>query len=98
MENLNETIKNYPNFYLKFDVLLLVDVFERFRNNSLRNYGLHPSHHLSALGLSWDAMLKITKIDLELIPDPDMYIFFEKGTSEGFLIFLIDIAKPTINI
>ena len=35
---------------------------------------------MSAPGLSWDAMLKITKIGLELIPDSDMYIFFEKGT------------------
>ena len=34
----------------------------------------------SAPGLSWDVMLKITKIELELIPDPDIYIFLEKGT------------------
>ena len=25
-------------------------------------------------------MLKMTKIELEPIPDPDIYIFFEKGT------------------
>ena len=25
-------------------------------------------------------MLKMTKIKLEPIPDPDMYIFFQKGT------------------
>ena len=70
--------------YLKRDVLLLADVFEKFRNNSLKNYGLCPSHYLSVLGLSWDAKLKMTKVDLELIPDPDMYIFFEKGTRGGF--------------
>ena len=34
---------------------------------------------MSAPGSSWDAMLKITKLELELIPDPDMFIFFEKG-------------------
>ena len=44
------------------------------------NYG---SHYLSASGLSWDAMLKITKTDLEIISDPNMYIFFEKGTRGG---------------
>ena len=58
--------------YLKCDVLFLVDVFEKFRNNSLKNYGLCPSHYLSAPSLSWDAMLKMTKVGLELIPDPDM--------------------------
>ena len=47
-----------------------------------------------APGLSWDSMLKMTKIEPELIPELDMYIYFEKrkrGT-------IIDTAKPTINI
>ena len=38
---------------------------------------------MSAPGLSWDAMLKMTKIKLELITDPEMYIFFEKGARGG---------------
>ena len=53
---------------------------------------------LCAPGLSWDVMLKMSKIELELIPDPSMYIFFENGTRVEFLILLIDIAKSTINI
>ena len=55
-------------------------MFEKFRNNTLKDYGLCPSHYLKAPGLSWDAILKMTKIELELIPDPDMYIFLEKST------------------
>ena len=47
------------------------------KNNSLINYGLCPSHCLSVPGLSWDAMLKTTKIEVELITYPDMFIFFE---------------------
>ena len=78
-----KTIKDYPDLYLKCDVLLLADVFEKFRNNSLKNYGLCPNQYLSAPGLSWDVMLKMPKIKLEPIPDRDMYIFFEKGTSGG---------------
>ena len=58
-------------------------MFEKFRNNSLKNYGLCPSNYLSAPDLSWDAMLKMKKIELELIPDPGMHIFFEKGTRGG---------------
>ena len=67
-----KTMKDYSDLYLKCDVLLLADVFEKFRNNSLKNYGLCSSHYLSAPGLSRDAMLKMTKNKLELIPDPDI--------------------------
>ena len=74
-----KTMKYYHDLYLKCDVLLLVDVFEKFRSNMIKNYGLCPSRYLSALALSWDAMLSMTKVKLELISDPDMYIFFEKG-------------------
>ena len=63
--------------------LLLAGVFEKFRNNILKNYGLYPIHYLSAPGLSWNAMVKMIKTKLELIPDPDMYIFFEKGKIGG---------------
>ena len=69
-----KTMKNYDDF----TVLLLADIFEKFRNNSIKNYGICPSHYLSAPALSWDAMLNMTKIKLELISDPDMYLFFEK--------------------
>ena len=55
--------------------LLLADVFEQFRHNSLKNYGLCPSHYLSVTALNWDAMLNMTKVELELIADPHMYIW-----------------------
>ena len=64
-------------------MLLLADVFEKFRKNSLKNYGLCPSHYLSAPGLHWDEMLKMTKTELGLFPDLDIYIFFAKGTRGG---------------
>ena len=78
-----KTMKDYPDLYLRCDVLLLADVFEKFRNNRIKNYGLCPSHYLRAPGLSWDAMLNMTKVKLELISDPDMYRFFEKGIRGG---------------
>ena len=73
----------YHNFYLKCEVLLLADVFEIFRKDSLKNYRLCPSHYLSVSGLSWDTVLEMIKIGFELIPNPDMYIFLEKGTRDG---------------
>ena len=80
--------------YLKCDVLLLAKVFEKFRNNNLKNYGLCPSHYLSVSALSWDAMLNMTKVELKLISVPDMYIFFEKGTSGGFSFISQKSSKP----
>ena len=58
-------------------------MFEKFRNKSLKNYELCPSHHLSIPDLSCDAILEMTKTYLEIIPDSVMYIFFEKGTRRG---------------
>ena len=49
-----KTTNDYHKLSLKCDILLLADVFEKFRNNSLKNYGLCPSHYLSALALSWE--------------------------------------------
>ena len=77
------TMKYYHDLDFKCDVLLLAGVCKKFRNNSIENYGKCLSHFLSAPGLSWDAMFKKIKIEFELIPDPDVYIFFEKGTRGG---------------
>ena len=53
----NENDKRLSAFVFQIcDALLLADVFEKFRNNSFKNYGLCPSHYLSAPALSWDAM------------------------------------------
>ena len=80
-----KTMKDYHDLNLKSDVLLLVDVLKNFRNNSLKICGLCLSHYLSAPGLSWDTMLKMTQIELKLILDPDMNIFFKKCKSWNFL-------------
>ena len=47
------------------------------------DYGIFPSYDQNAQGLSLDAMLKMTKIKLELVTVADMYIFFEKDTKVG---------------
>ena len=67
----------------KCDVLLLAYVFEKFRKDILKNYGLCPSHYFSAPALSQNAMLNAKKVEFELIPDLVMYIFFENGARGG---------------
>ena len=41
-----KTRKDYLDLHLKCDVLLLADVFEKFRNSIFKKYGLCLSHHL----------------------------------------------------
>ena len=82
-------IFNFSNFedfhdhYLRKDVFLLADVFEKFIFTCLKYYDLDPCHYFSAPGLSWDAMLKMTGVTLEKISDPDKYMFFEQGMRGG---------------
>ncbi|CAB3992197.1 uncharacterized transposon-derived [Paramuricea clavata] len=78
-----KTMRDYHDLYLKTDVLLLADVMENFRKVCKTNYGLDPMWYYTAHGLAWDAALKLTKVELELISDPDMYLFIEKGIRGG---------------
>ena len=73
----------YHDLYLRTDVLLLADVFESFRSTCLEYYRLDPCHYYSAPGLSWDALLRMTKINLDLIADLDQQLFIEKGMRGG---------------
>ena len=54
-----KTMKDYRDLYLTCNVLLLADLTEKFRNRCLKNYGLCPSHYLSASTLSWDVILSL---------------------------------------
>ena len=78
-----KTMGEYHDLYLKSDILLLADVFENFRKTCLEYYKLDPCHYFTSPGLSWDAMLKMTDIKLELMTDIDMFQFIEKGMRGG---------------
>ena len=78
-----KTIKDYHDLYLKSDVLLLADVFEKFRLTCIKNYKLDPAHYYTSPGLAWDACLKITGQNLELLSDYDMLMMFERGIRGG---------------
>ncbi|CAB4018912.1 Gastrula zinc finger [Paramuricea clavata] len=83
-----KTMRDYHDLYLETDVLLLADVFENFRRTCLENYNkLDPAHYMSAPGLSWDAFLKQSGEEIELVSDMDMFQFFEKGMS------ILDLSK-----
>ena len=81
-----KSLKDYHEFYNITDVLLLADVFENFRDLCLKNYGLDPVYYYTTPGLAWDACLKMTNIQLELLSDVNMLLMFEKGIRGGISI------------
>ena len=78
-----KTMGEYHDLYLKSDVLLTADVFESFRKTCLQYYKLDPCHYFTSPGLSWDTMLKMTNIKLELMTNVDVFQFIEKGMHGG---------------
>ena len=74
---------DYHDLYVQSDTLLLADVFENFRDMCLKEYELDPVHFLSLPGLAWQACLKKTNIELELLTDYDMLLMVEEGIRGG---------------
>ena len=77
------SMRGYHDLYLESDVLLLADVFENFRNVCLKNYKLDAAWYFTSPGIAWDAALKMTGVELELLTDPDMLLMIEKGVRGG---------------
>ena len=79
IKNLGE----YHDLYVRSDTLLLADVFENFRNACMKNYELDPAHFASLPGLAWQACLKKTNVELELITDYGMLLMIEDAIRGG---------------
>ena len=78
-----ETIADYHDIYLQLDVLLLTGIFEKFRKTCLDFYKLDPLHYYITPCLAWDAALRMSRVDLHLIADQDMYHFAENSIRGG---------------
>ena len=78
-----ENLLDYSILYLKTDICHLSDVFQKFSNFAYETYELDPRHSYTLPGFSWQSMLKMTKIELELISDPDMYLFLMDAIRGG---------------
>ena len=79
-----KNIGGLHDLYMETDVVLLADVFETFRRSIMKKYKLDPAHFITAPGLSWVACLRMTKVKLELLTDPDMSIFIDMTMLGGF--------------
>jgi hypothetical protein len=77
------TFQDYHDLYLKTDILLLADVMENYRGVTLISHQLDPLHFLTAPSLSFNAALKRTQVELQLMTDMDMINFFQRGIRGG---------------
>ena len=77
-------MKDYHDLYMKVDVLLLADVMENFRSESYEAFQLDPINYITQAAHAWDCLLKFSKVELEVLSDYDMYLFFENGKRGGY--------------
>ena len=73
----------YHDLYVQSDTLLLADVFENFRKACIETYELDPAHFISLPELAWQACLKKTGLELELLTDYDMLLTIEEVIRGG---------------
>lgn len=78
-----KTMGDYNDLYMKIDVLLLADVMQAFRSMMMKSHKLDPAHYVTLPAMSWDAMLRSTKVQLDLLTDYDMILMIESGIRGG---------------
>ena len=86
-------LKDYTELYVKSDVSLLTDIFENYRDTSIKVDILNPAYYLSVPGLSWHSCLTKTGVTLELLTDEDMLLLIEKGIRGGMCNVVLRYAK-----
>ena len=74
---------DYHDLYVQFDIFLLADVFEKYKEKWIEICGFDPSYFYSTPGLAWQACLKKTKVKLEFLADIDMLLMIKKGIRGG---------------
>ena len=89
-----ENLGDYHDLYVQSDTLLLADVFENFRDMCIKVYELDPAHFVLLPGLAWQAWLKKTNIEFELLTDYDMLLMVEEGIRGGICHSIHRYAKP----
>ena len=78
-----ENGKELTELYLKSDVILLADVFEKFIKISVEEYRINPLYCVSLSGYTWQCGLKYTGINLQTLQDKDMILLLETNIRGG---------------
>ena len=103
IERTNKIIQTYnitngeqlTQLYLKTDVILLADVFEKFITTSYKTFEINPLYNVSLPGYTFQAGLKYTNIKLQTLQDKDMILLLENNIRGGIsLLWEIDMFVP----
>ena len=78
-----KNMKEYMETYCLSDTFLLCEVFERFRNESMQNFGIEPGHFLSLPGFAYQAFLKTTGVELDYISNEEIYLMLSENIRGG---------------
>ena len=78
-----ENLKQYTKLYNHCDVLLLAEAFYLYRKVILKSFNLDPSHFYGIPSLSYNIMLKFSKIKLEHLSNPKMNDWFRSSIRGG---------------
>jgi hypothetical protein len=78
-----DNMKDYCELYCATDVGLLAEVMVQFRKTIYNIFGLDCCHYISLPQLAYDSMLKLTDVEIELMSDVDMVLFFERSIRGG---------------
>ena len=75
--------ESYLTLYVRLDTLLLVDVFETWREMCFNSYGLEIVKYVSLPSYAFDSLFKMTGAELELISSIDMFNFINSSVRGG---------------
>lgn len=78
-----KNLLDYCLVYCRSDVLLLAEVFQKFRSTMISFTELDPSYYISLPSFAWDSMMKLTKVTLQCFEEIDMCLFTESGIRGG---------------
>ena len=78
-----KTLGDLHDLYVEGDTLLLADIIQKYRRLILKEYHLDPLHFYTLPGLAFQACLRHTRVELELIKDMEMFLMLEKSIRGG---------------
>lgn len=78
-----KTFSDYLEIYQDCDVILLAEVFTSFRRTAMNYYSLDPVHFVTSADLTWNAGLKLSKVELQLFSDINDYVWVESQMRGG---------------